>query len=117
MHFGDGTVNILGTRSYAAIYNPNAYHRDDYLAEVRKILKECRADIIGLSAGFDNHAADWGGVLITEDYRDIGAMVRETAQRCNAGYFAILEGGYNQNVLGKNVSALLEGFSGSKTER
>jgi acetoin utilization deacetylase AcuC-like enzyme len=28
--------------------------------------------LIDISAGFDNHAADWGGLLNTEDYEEIG---------------------------------------------
>jgi acetoin utilization deacetylase AcuC-like enzyme len=68
--------------------------------------------MIGLSAGFDNHVEDWGGLLKTEDYRDIGRMVREAADRYGAGCFGILEGGYNHAVLGHNVMALIEGLAG-----
>lgn len=112
MHFGDGTVNTIGKKAYVTVYNPNAYHRDDYLLEVQKEMNACNVDIIGISAGFDYHADDWGGVLTTDDYREIGAMVRKAAKRCQAGFFAILEGGYNHNVLGKNALALIEGMSG-----
>jgi acetoin utilization deacetylase AcuC-like enzyme len=73
---------------------------------------EAIVDMIGLSAGFDNHVEDWGGLLNTEDYRDIGRMVREAADRCGAGCFGILEGGYNHAVLGRNVMALIEGLAG-----
>jgi len=71
----------------------------------------CEADIVGISAGFDNHEDDWGGTLKTEDYREIGSLVRKAAMRRNAGCFAILEGGYNHQVLGKNVLALMEGLN------
>jgi acetoin utilization deacetylase AcuC-like enzyme len=73
---------------------------------------EAIVDMIGLSAGFDNHVDDWGGLLNTEDYRDIGRMVREAADRRGAGCFGILEGGYNHAVLGRNVMALIEGLAG-----
>ena len=52
----------------------------------------CQADIIGRSAGFDNHLEDWGGLLLTEDYFEIGRMVREAGERSGGGCFAILEG-------------------------
>jgi acetoin utilization deacetylase AcuC-like enzyme len=75
-------------------------------------MKHLKADMIGISAGFDNHEDDWGGTLKTEDYREIGRMVREAAERCGGGCFGILEGGYNHRVLGRNVMTLIEGLSG-----
>ena len=67
--------------------------------------------MIGISAGFDNHQEDWGGTLATEDYLEMGRMVREAAAKRGAGYFALLEGGYNHDVLGHNTLALIEGLS------
>jgi acetoin utilization deacetylase AcuC-like enzyme len=70
------------------------------------------ADIIGVSAGFDNHIEDWGGLLSTEDYRELGRITRNAAEKSKGGCFAVLEGGYNHQVLGKNVLAFLEGMDG-----
>jgi acetoin utilization deacetylase AcuC-like enzyme len=112
LHFGDGTVNILGKKGYVKIHNPNSAERVSYLKEVAGELEHVKADIIGISAGFDNHEEDWGGVLNTDDYRQMGKLVRETAKRIGAGYFAILEGGYNHRVLGHNVLALIQGMEG-----
>ena len=67
--------------------------------------------MIGISAGFDNHVDDWGGVLTTEDYYDMGVMVRKSAGQCGGRYFAILEGGYNHKVLGQNALALIQGMT------
>ncbi|MFO7706629.1 MAG: histone deacetylase family protein [Desulfobacterales bacterium] len=111
LHYGDGTVNILEHRGYTGIHNPGAHERKAYLWEVAEELARCRADIIGVSAGFDNHRQDWGGLLMTEDYFEMGRMVREAARRNRAGCFAVLEGGYNPHVLGKNVLALINGMS------
>ena len=113
LHYGDGTVNILGNREYVTIHNVEATTRDAYLEDIRREMEVCDADIIGISAGFDNHEDDWGGTLKTEDYREIGSLVRKAAMRRNAGCFAILEGGYNHEVLGKNVLALIEGLDAS----
>ena len=66
--------------------------------------------MIAVSAGFDNHEADWGGLLKTEDYEYMGELVRDAARRNNGGGFGILEGGYNHNVLGKNVLAFIQGL-------
>jgi acetoin utilization deacetylase AcuC-like enzyme len=55
---------------------------------------------------------DWGGTLRTDDYGEIGRLVRSAAQRSKGGCFALLEGGYNHSVLGQNVMALIEGLSG-----
>jgi acetoin utilization deacetylase AcuC-like enzyme len=111
LHFGDGTENILSRKSYVGIHNPGAHDRKAYLEEVEQELQRFRADIIGISAGFDNHRQDWGGLLMTDDYREIGRMVREAARRNGGGCFAVLEGGYNYDVLGKNALALIQGLS------
>jgi len=110
LHFGDGTVNILERKEYVSILNPAASTRNAYLREVETFLTGGPVDIIGISAGFDNHLQDWGGLLATEDYREMGRMVKEAAQRDGGGCFAILEGGYNHQVLGQNVMALIEGL-------
>jgi acetoin utilization deacetylase AcuC-like enzyme len=112
LHYGDGNINILGHKDYITIHNPVAHQRKAYLDEVKNVLSKCQSDIIGISAGFDHHIDDWGGLLYTDDYTEMGRMVRETAQRNNGGFFAILEGGYNHDVLGKNVRALLMGMEG-----
>ena len=112
LHFGDGTVNIFQGKEFVDVHNPESANRDTYLKEISKQLSQCRADIIGVSAGFDNHRDDWGGLLRTEDYHDIGEMVRRAALNNNGGVFAILEGGYNHQVLGDNVMAMLVGMSG-----
>jgi acetoin utilization deacetylase AcuC-like enzyme len=112
LHFGDGTVNILKAKDYVTIHNVQANHRDAYMDEVANAMTRLKVDVIGISAGFDNHEDDWGGTLKTEDYREIGRMAREAAARCGGGCFAILEGGYNHMVLGHNVMALIEGLSG-----
>lgn len=110
LHFGDGNVNILSGKGYVSICNPQADNRNGYLLEVERFLTGSKVDIIGISAGFDHHLEDWGGLLATEDYRHMGRMVREAAERNGGGCFAILEGGYNHRVLGHNVLALLEGL-------
>lgn len=111
LHFGDGTDNILGRQDWVIVHNVEASSREAYVREIRDAMEGCRADIIGISAGFDNHAQDWGGLLDTEDYRTIGSLVRAAAVRNGGGCFALLEGGYNHAVLGRNVLALIEGLS------
>jgi acetoin utilization deacetylase AcuC-like enzyme len=111
LHFGDGTVNILGNKEYVTIFNPEDYDRDLYLKAIAKEMEGCQADIIGISAGFDNHVEDWGGLLRTDDYYEIGRLVRQASQRCGGGCFGILEGGYNHRVLGQNALALIRGLS------
>lgn len=81
------------------------------MEEVQEALNEPRVDMIGISAGFDFHEEDWGGLLTTRDYETIGRLASRTARNWKAGCFAVLEGGYNLSVLGKNVRALLEGMA------
>ena len=110
LHFGDSTVNIMGHRSWVTILNPEDASADCYLEETQRSLARAKFDIIGVSAGFDNHREDWGGLLATEDYETIGPMVRQAADRNRGGCFGVLEGGYNHHVLGGNVQAFLRGL-------
>jgi len=112
LHYGDGNVNILGGRGYVTILNPTGLTREEYLKSVEANLAKTDADMIAVSAGFDNHEQDWGGLLKTEDYRYMAKLVRETAVRNQGGCFGILEGGYSHHVLGKNVLAFIEGLEG-----
>jgi acetoin utilization deacetylase AcuC-like enzyme len=111
LHFGDGTVNILGDQDWVKIYNPQDRSRQKYIQEVAHILSGVDVDVIGISAGFDSHEEDWGGLLATEDYFSVGNIACKAAQACGGGCFAILERGYNHEVLGHNVAALIEGLS------
>ena len=111
LHFGDGTVNILQPKGYVSIHNPNSNDPATYLEQVRKNIP-ADVGVIGISAGFDNHKEDWGQVLSTDNYREIGRIVREASAERKCGFFAILEGGYNHSVLGHNVLALIEGMEG-----
>lgn len=111
LHYGDGTVNILGDQTWVDILNPESRHRLTYLDQVRRALDATTADVIAVSAGFDNHVQDWGGLLTTADYRTMGEWVRAAAERNKGGCYGLLEGGYNHDVLGKNVLAFLEGLS------
>lgn len=86
--------------------------RRDYLAEVAARLDSIQVDVIGVSAGFDNHVEDWGRTLHTEDYREMGRMVHAACRRMGAGSFGLLEGGYNHDVLGTNVREFLKGLQG-----
>jgi len=110
LHYGDGTVNILGDRKDVHVHNLETQNRKSYMNEIEKAMADCSADIIGISAGFDNHVQDWGSVLHTDDYTAIGQMVRAAAEKNQGGCFGILEGGYNHDVLGQNVLALIRGL-------
>lgn len=111
LHYGDGTVNILDQHDWVSVVNIDSHNRISYLQEVETAMKSCRADLIGISAGFDNHTDDWGGLLTTADYEEIGYLVRSAASRNGGGCFGILEGGYNHAVLGENVLALIQGMA------
>ncbi len=110
LHYGDGTVNILGDKGYVTLINPSSNLPADFIGQVDKALATEGYDVIGISAGFDYAREDWGHLLAESDYTDIGRMVRETARKTGAGFFAILEGGYNHRVLGHNCMALLQGM-------
>lgn len=112
LHFGDGTANIFTGKSEVAYFHVNGMNRESYLNNLSKFLETQKAyDIIAVSAGFDRHQQDWGGLLTTSDYFTIGKMIKESASReCSGRRYAVLEGGYNHAVLGKNVKAFLQGM-------
>uniref|UniRef100_A0A7C3YQS0 Histone deacetylase family protein n=1 Tax=Geoglobus ahangari TaxID=113653 RepID=A0A7C3YQS0_9EURY len=107
LHFGDGTANTFGNDlnvTYFHMPGGDVNSIDDFL-------KKEEYDIIAVSAGFDRHKDDWGGILETEDYKEIGRIVKENAEeKCDGRRFAVLEGGYNHKVLGKNVRAFVLGL-------
>ena len=112
LHFGDGTSNIFsGTRMH--YFQPTNQQRQGFMNEIEETLKQEQGyAILAVSAGFDRHVDDWGGQLTTEDYRTIGKLVKQAAlQNCGGRRFAVLEGGYNHSVLGKNVRAFVEGLA------
>lgn len=113
LHYGDGTQKILGDQDWASMYNPFSSTCAEYLEAVQNFLDSTAADIFGICAGFDHHRDDWGGLLRTEDYKAIGQMVREAAQKNSAGSFGLLEGGYNPPVLAKSLKAFLQGLQGN----
>ena len=110
LHYGDGNVAILQSQPWVAIVNPESPGRDAYLDEVSTALGKTRAEVIAVSAGFDHHLNDWGGLLRTADYQSMGQWVRAAAQRNGGGCYGILEGGYNHRVLGANVLAFIRGL-------
>ncbi len=106
LHFGDGTDNIFADDPEVFYYH--VYNLDG-LEQFLSIHKDY--DLIAVSAGFDKHKLDWGLIFSTEDFNKIGRIVsRHARQVCGGRFFAVLEGGYNHKILGKNVKAMLEGF-------
>lgn len=112
LHFGDGTSSTFSMSPKVIYYHVGGGTREQFIQNIREFLKEQTSiDLIGVSAGFDRHEDDWGGLLTTEDYRTIGEIIKNFSENlCPGRRFAVLEGGYNHNVLGKNVRAFIEGF-------
>ena len=111
LHFGDGTDRFFSGRKDVTVANIQDNSREIFLKNVDRELAGSEYDIIAISAGFDRHVRDWGGTLTTDDYYTIGRNVRDYAQaKCNGRYYAVLEGGYNTDVLGENALALCRGM-------
>jgi acetoin utilization deacetylase AcuC-like enzyme len=93
-------------------HHPEDRNRQDFVDGIGRFLDKQGADIIAVSAGFDRGVDDWGGLLTTKDYQTIGQLVKEFSERvCQGRRYGVLEGGYNHDVLGKNVKAFLDGIS------
>lgn len=114
MHRGDGTQNIFCENPSVSIIDVWSREREVYLELLQQEL-DCiaEADIIAVSAGFDLYVEDWGGLLTSSDYQQIGHAIQEVAkEKCRGRYFSILEGGYFLNDLGKNVLSFCQGLEG-----
>ncbi len=113
LHFGDGTNNFFSSIDAVDVINIENSSREQFLLEVKHALNLSRTfDIIGVSAGFDTYVKDWGGILQTDDYRQIGEWVKQTAlTKCRGRRFALLEGGYYLPDLGQNCLAFLNGLT------
>ncbi|MDW7710630.1 MAG: hypothetical protein SCH98_09150 [Deferrisomatales bacterium] len=110
LHFGDGTADILFGEGWAELVNPGAHRREDYLAQVLRALCGFSGDWIAVSAGFDHHVRDWGGLLETEDYALIGRHAGLRARALGARCFGVLEGGYNPASLAESVFGFCRGL-------
>lgn len=107
LHYGDGTAEIFRECGDIIYYHvPYDIHKlENFISNIRNI------DILAVSAGFDRHIDDWGGMLTYDDYKYIGDALRKwSSENCGGKRFAVLEGGYNHNVLGKAVKMFLNGF-------
>jgi acetoin utilization deacetylase AcuC-like enzyme len=111
LHFGDGTNNIFAG-SRIKYFQPKSKDKEGFIAEIKEKLEvEKEYQILAVSAGFDRHIEDWGRQLSTDDYETIGRLVKGAAQRnCQGRRFAVLEGGYNHDILGRNVRVFLKGL-------
>ncbi len=112
LHYGDGTANTFAGDRAVTYFHPEGAHRQTFLNSIQQTLENDKEyDIIAISAGFDRHEEDWGGLLKTEDYHSIGKWARVfSLENCQGRRFAVLEGGYNHSVLGRNVRSFLQGF-------
>ncbi|MFX1418809.1 MAG: histone deacetylase family protein [Promethearchaeota archaeon] len=115
LHTGDGNLNILTNRKddfKVKILNPYSSGRTGYIKEVKAYMKELKdIDIFVASAGFDEGIDDWGHKLYPEDYTELGNLMKIYSEKlCKGRRYALLEGGYNHNVLPKNVDSFCQGF-------
>jgi acetoin utilization deacetylase AcuC-like enzyme len=93
--------------------NPDSGNRTSYLKEVEDYMANLPEDIdiFAASAGFDQGIEDWGHLLYPEDYFEIGRLMKDYSEKlCDGKRFAILEGGYNHDVLPINVKCFCDGF-------
>jgi len=116
MHHGDGTEDIFSDVESVAVINIRAKEREAYLDLLREELARIpRVDLIAVSAGFDLYVRDWGGLLETSDFRRIGFAIHQAAvERASGKCFAVLEGGYFLDHLGRNVLAFCRGLEGER---
>jgi acetoin utilization deacetylase AcuC-like enzyme len=114
MHSADGTRAVFAEHPGVAVIDIWAKDRKLYLEILQTELARAEpADLIAVSAGFDLYVQDWGGILETADFHQIGLLIHRTAlEKARGRYFGVLEGGYYLNDLGKNALAFCQGLEG-----
>jgi acetoin utilization deacetylase AcuC-like enzyme len=115
LHTGDGNINILTNRNdnfRVKILNPSSSDHNNYIKETEAYMKRLNnIDILVASAGFDQGLEDWGDLLYPEDYFKLGQLMKTYSEKlCKGKRFALLEGGYNHDVLPRNVDSFCQGF-------
>ncbi|MHA1110020.1 MAG: histone deacetylase family protein [Promethearchaeota archaeon] len=114
LHTGDGNLDILSDANYPGIQilNPYSNNEEKYMQEIKETLDSLSdIDIILASAGFDNAIDDWGNVLSTESYNQIGKWMKKYSMKlCRGRRYALLEGGYNYSLLPTNFDSFCKGF-------
>jgi len=112
LHFGDGSSNTFVNDSEITYYSCEGATSESLISNMEKFLSQQKdVAFLAVSAGFDRHIDDWGGLLSTDDYFTIGKILKSFDEDHGANRrFACLEGGYNHVVLGKNVRAFIDGF-------
>jgi acetoin utilization deacetylase AcuC-like enzyme len=108
-----GTGKGLGTK-----FNlPVAFGtpRKDYLSQFESLLidaaRQCKPQLVLISAGFDAHAEDPIGSLglQTEDFQTLTKLVQQVAETyCQGRLVSCLEGGYNVQRLAESVACHLQ---------
>lgn len=91
----------------------DARYQEIFTAVALAELHAFQPQLLLVSAGFDAHREDpLAGLALTErTYRWLGTQLGKVAQQfCGGKTLAVLEGGYNQAVLGSSVAAYLEGL-------
>ncbi len=113
LHYGDGTSNIFAGNPAVAYWHVQGQERISFVQNLKDYLKDVQVDLIAVSAGFDRHKQDWGGMLTTADYGAMGTILGDFARKkCHGRIFAALEGGYNSRSLGESVLSFLDGLCG-----
>jgi acetoin utilization deacetylase AcuC-like enzyme len=115
LHTGDGNINILKSRDddfRVKILNPGGGNRNTYMQEVNSYMEKLsHIDIFVASAGFDQGIDDWGHLLHPDDYFELGRLMKDySIKLCEGRRYALLEGGYNHNVLPTNVESFCKGL-------
>jgi acetoin utilization deacetylase AcuC-like enzyme len=113
LHYGDGTANAFAHRTEVSFYHVRGNSGSTVIKNVKDHLEKTDYGMIAVSAGFDRHVRDWGGMLTTSDYGELGLVIGEYARsRCGNRVFAVLEGGYNAQALADSISAFLKELEG-----
>lgn len=107
LHYGNGTFDIFKNDPGVTFRNISGHSREDFFEQFERALEDAGDfDIVACSAGFDTYIRDWGQLLMTSDFKAVGARLAS----CHKRVFSVFEGGYYLQDLGKNVRAYLDGF-------
>ena len=81
-HTGDGTKDVLSNWKECFILNPYSGDREGYLETIESYIKDIpEVDIVAVSAGFDSYEKDAGRMLTTDDFYQIGLLMKNFSEK------------------------------------
>ena len=88
LHYGDGTANTFAGNPAVVYRHVTGRDSASFVNDLETFLDGVgKADLLAVSAGFDRHQKDWGGLLSTKDYESMEKFWRSLPEKSARGAY------------------------------